>query len=266
MMIIFILSWQNFLRDMIKLNQAVVLAGGRGERLRPLTDEIPKPLVAVNGAPFLDYLINSVIQGGIKHILILTGYKGEAIIKRYEKLAHEGIEIECFPGRAEDHTGRRLLNARRLLDNYFLLLYGDNYWPMELKQMLNLYDEKKTKVLTTVFTNKRGTGEYGYENNISVGKDKLVRAYNKSRKSSGLNGVDIGYFIVNKNILNLGINENISFEEHILPRLILKKQLTAYLTDKQYYYITNLGSLKNFESAVAERGFESIPNNYFKGR
>ena len=57
--------------ESVKLQQAVILAGGRGERLRPLTDSIPKPMAPVNGIPFLDYLIHSIIQGEIKNILFL---------------------------------------------------------------------------------------------------------------------------------------------------------------------------------------------------
>lgn len=249
---------------MIKLNQAVVLAGGRGERLRPLTDIIPKPMVPINGVPFLDYLINSVIQAGIKRILILTGYKGEIIIQRYGNLLNDGIDIEYSIGAVEDQTGRRLLNAYGLLDDYFLLLYGDNFWPIKLNKMLDLYKEKKAKVLTTVFSNKVGSGEYGYENNICIGKDSVVRQYDKQRKSSNLNGVDIGYFIVNKSILNSDISGNVSFEEYILPKLILRRQLIAYLTDTQYYYITNADSIKNFESVVIKKNIKPIPRNYFK--
>ena len=68
------------------ITQAVILAGGRGERLRPLTDSIPKPMAPINGVPFLDYLINSVIQAGIGKILILLGYKADLIADRYKKL------------------------------------------------------------------------------------------------------------------------------------------------------------------------------------
>lgn len=249
---------------MIKLNQAVILAGGRGERLRPLTDEIPKPLVAVNGTPFLDYLINSLIQSGIKRILILTGYKGEAIIKRYEQLIREEVEIACFSGATEDQTGRRLLNVLHLLDNYFLLLYGDNYWPIGLRQMLNLYEGKKVKVLTTVFSNKRGTGEYGYENNVSVGEDNFVRAYDKGRQSANLNGVDIGYFIINKNAIPANITDNISFEECLLPKLISERQVIAYVTDAQYYYITDMDSLRNFEMSAINEKIKPVPKSYFR--
>ena len=70
--------------EAVKLQQAVILAGGRGERLRPLTDSMPKPMAPVNGIPFLDYLINSIIMAGIDNILILLGYKAYIITNRYK--------------------------------------------------------------------------------------------------------------------------------------------------------------------------------------
>ena len=249
---------------MIELKQAVILAGGRGERLRPLTNTIPKPMVPIHGIPFLNYLINSVIEVGIKRVLILTGYKSKVIIDRYDNWRKDEIEIRYSVGTEQDQTGRRLLNAYELLDDHFLLLYGDNYWPIELNQMLDLYRRKNAEVLTTVFSNKNGTGEYGYENNISVGVDNFVQRYDKQRKTHNLNGVDIGYFIVNKTTINPDVAENISFEEDILPELIRKKQLIAHIANTQYYYITNMDSLKNFESAVMEKNIQPVPEKYLR--
>ena len=64
------------------INQVVILAGGRGCRLKPLTNSIPKPMVLINKFPFLDYLIKSIVKLMINKILILTGYKSKTIINR----------------------------------------------------------------------------------------------------------------------------------------------------------------------------------------
>lgn len=254
----------NVMVEKIKLNQAVILTGGRGERLRPLTDKIPKPMAPVNGVPFLDYLLKSVLDVGIKRILILAGYKSEIIVNKYKSMI-SGLEIEYSIGTVEDDTGRRLVNAYALLDEHFLLLYGDNYWPIELDKMLNLYNTKNAEVLTTVFSNKNGTGEYGDENNIEVSADSFVKRYDKQRQSPGLNGIDIGYFIVDKKALNPNISGNISFERDILPEQISKRQLIAHITDIQYYYITNIESIRNFESVVINKGFEPVSNYLLQG-
>ena len=244
-----------------KVNQAVILAGGRGERLRPLTDNMPKPMAPINGYPFLDFLIQSILQVDIKKILILTGYKADTIINRYKSM--KNIIIEFSYGNENDQTGRRVLNAYDQLDDYFLLIYGDNYWPVELKNMWSNYQQFKPGVTTTVFSNLEGTGEYGFGNNVVVSDSNYVVKYDKKLETVIANGVDIGYFIVAKEAMNRDMQGNISFEVDILPSLIAKKQLGAFVTDNQYYYITNLKSLKDFESIVNANNFLPLPHKYF---
>ena len=82
--------------------------------------------------------------------------------------------------------------------------------------MLDLYKRKNLQVSTTIFSNKMGTGEYGKENNVKVGKDSIVRLYDKGRRNSGTNGVDIGYFIINKKVIDPNLNPEISFDKDIL--------------------------------------------------
>ena len=241
-----------------KIKQAVILAGGKGERLRPITNTVPKPMALVNGIPFLDYLIGSLIEVGIKKILILVGYKSEVIISRYN---NANIDISFSYSDEKAQTGKRIIDAYDKLDSNFLLLYGDNYWPIDLQSMMELYILTKAEVTTTVFRNKYGTGEYGLENNIEVLENFLVKRYDKSRKSNNLNGVDIGYFIINKNIFNeLKSNNNLSFENDILPNVIKRNTLYAYLTDDQYYFITNIETLKNFEKYVINNKIKPYHN------
>ncbi len=239
----------------INLNQAVILAGGRGERLRPLTDHLPKPMAPVNGVPFLDYLLKTLADAGITKVLFLLGYRAETIVNRYGNKLPGGIKVEYSIGTPEDLTGRRLLNAYPYLDDHFLMLYGDNYWPIEIKQMKTLYESRQVPAMTTVFGNKQGTAEYGWENNVEVGSNATVIAYDKKRMSKTLNGVDIGYFVIEKKILDPQMPGNISFEETILASLAQEQRLLAHVTDRQYYYMTTIESLKNFEQVVKQQRF-----------
>ena len=243
------------------VSQAVILAGGRGERLRPLTDSIPKPMALINGTPFLDYLIYSVIKIGIKKVLILLGYKGDLIVSRYKNM--KDIIIEFSYGVEKDETGRRVLNAYDQLDDHFLLMYGDNYWPIEMNNMLFNYQQLGASLTTVVFSNKNGNGEYGFENNVVVGYDGMIVKYDKKRESDDANGVDIGYFIVSKKSIVPNIQGNVSFEVDILPQFIARKQLGAYITENHYYYITNMQTLKDFETTVESNNIIPMPQKYF---
>lgn len=233
---------------MIAIRQAVILAGGRGERLMPLTMDRPKPMVLINNKPFLDYLIYSLIEQGIKKIIILTGYKSKIISQRYNN--YKDIQILCIQGDEIYETGQRIIKAYEYLEDHFLLLYGDNYCKINLNKMTENFFNKKKLLSTTVFSNKKGTGEYGNKNNIIVNKDNIIEGYDKEMKNSKSNGVDIGYFIVNKKIFNFKYKGNPSFEKTIVNELIKKKQISGYITDEQYYYLTNTISKDNFEKYV----------------
>jgi D-glycero-D-manno-heptose 1,7-bisphosphate phosphatase len=236
------------------IEQAVILAGGKGERLRPLTDQVPKPMAPVLGTPFLDYLLGLLEREGIKRVLLLLGYKHEVIRARYEALRKESFSVGFSIGREEDLTGRRVLNAFEQLDDRFLLLYGDNYWPLRLGAMWDLYRKTEARLTTTVFTNRHGTAEYGFENNVEVAADGRVLRYDKSRRSAGLNGVDIGFFLVEKSSLDPRVRENVSFEETILASLVAAKSVFAFQTDEQYHYLTTRDDLRRFERTVRDTG------------
>jgi len=229
------------------IKQAVILAGGKGTRLRPLTYDVPKPMAIVHDRTFLEYLIEMLRENGISEVVLLLGYLPEKIIQHFGDGSNYGIEIKYSVGKVTDKTGTRIKNAESMLDDTFLLMYCDNYWPLNLKKLLEFYIEHRTLASTTVYINKDSMGEYGAENNICVDDDGYVLKYDKCRKNNDLNGVDIGFFIISKNVLALMPDHNFSFEEEILPLLVDKRQLSGYQTEHRYYYISNLESLKQTE-------------------
>ncbi|MBF0619424.1 MAG: NTP transferase domain-containing protein [Candidatus Omnitrophica bacterium] len=243
------------MRQSILVQQAVIFAGGRGERLRPLTDELPKPMAPVSGRPFADYLVRSLVEAGIQRLLFLVGYRADRIMDHYGDGKSFGLRIDYSVGTAEDLTGRRLLNAYPQLEDRFLLLYGDNYWPVPMAAMTENYARLGLPVTTTVFSNKQGTGEYGFGNNVVVGPRGIVKAYDKSRQAPGLNGIDIGFFLVDKSVIDPDEPGNFSFEETILARVAAEGRLGAFMTDEQYYYITSLENLSGFERIAREKKF-----------
>lgn len=232
------------------IKQAVILAGGKGERLLPLTKSIPKPMAPVNKIPFLSYLIYSLKKRGIKKILILVGYKSNQIIKFYKSIKNVQIKFDFSEVRA--NTGKRILNAYEHLDNEFLLLYGDNFWEPNINKMYKSFKKKNASISTTVFNNKFGTSEYGKENNVYVKYNSFISMYDKSRTNNKLNGVDIGFFFIQKKFLKLFKDEkkNLSLENDILVKAIQLNKLVAFKTDRQYYSITNNLMLKKFEKVA----------------
>lgn len=216
--------------------QAIILAGGLGTRMRPLTLTTPKPMIPILNKPFLEYIIELLKENDIEEVIILTGYLHEKIEDYFKDGKKFGLKIKYSFSPVEDETGTRIRKAKELIQDKFLLLYADNYWPLRLDQLFSFYKKMNTQGLVTVYSN---IDNYT-KNNTLVNEKGLVKAYDKSRQTPGLNGADIGFFILNKKVLNLFPEENFSFEKAVLPRLISDKQLAGFLTYHKYYGLSNL--------------------------
>ena len=99
---------------MEKIKQAVILCGGLGTRLRPITNSIPKPMVEINNIPFLWYLLDKISENGIKRFLILTGYLGDKIQTYFGDGKDFNWTINYSHGPYDWNTGRRLWEAKDL--------------------------------------------------------------------------------------------------------------------------------------------------------
>ena len=223
----------------IKIKQAVILAGGIGTRLKPLTNNLPKPMIPINRKPFLEYLIDLLKENGIKEAVLLLGYLPDKIREYFGNGSDFGIKIKYSIGDVSFETGKRIKNAEELLDNNFLLMYCDNYWPLNFKKLVKYHNNHNVLATVTIYTNK----DNFTKSNMKVDDQGYVILYDKSRKEKNLSGVDIGFFIVNKKVFELMPDTNFSFEKKILPKLTKKKQLAGYLTDHKYYSIGKIERL-----------------------
>ncbi|MHA2329132.1 MAG: HAD-IIIA family hydrolase [Candidatus Hodarchaeales archaeon] len=234
---------------MVEIKQAVILAGGLGTRLKPLTDSIPKPMVSVNNRPFLEHLIKMLKENGIKEVVLLLGYMAEKVVEYFEDGSNFGIKISYSIGDVSFETGTRLRNAKKLLHDSFLLMYCDNYWPLDLKKLIDFRDQEETLSTVTIYSNK----DEFTRNNMLVDNKSFVIKYDRSRTDKNLSGVDIGYFLMDKKVLDLMPSDNFSLSAIILPMLVEKRQLRGYLTDHRYYSIGSLERIPITEQFLKRR-------------
>jgi len=112
--------------DHVEVRTAVLLAAGLGSRLAPLTDAVPKCLVAVSGVPILERLVRALDTHGFRRLIIVTGYKAETICEylgeRFGGIAVEYVVSPCFETTNNIYS---LWLARRLIDEPFLLVESD---------------------------------------------------------------------------------------------------------------------------------------------
>ena len=112
---------------MRNFQQAVILVGGLGSRLGKLTKKTPKPLLNIDGHSFIDYQINFLSKFPFKEILLLCGYRGNFFKKKYHLKKKNNTLIKCIIENKKLGTGGALINAKKSLNNYFLLCNGDTF-------------------------------------------------------------------------------------------------------------------------------------------
>src|SRR5450755_506174 len=111
--------------------QAVILAGGLGTRLWPVTQAVPKPMVPVAGRPYLEYQLRLLGEQSIRDIVLLTGYLGEQIEEYFGDGSRLGLSLRYSCEPAPMGTGGALRDGSSLLDDVFLVIYGDSYLPID---------------------------------------------------------------------------------------------------------------------------------------
>lgn len=225
---------------MKEISQAVIFAGGVGERLKPFTETEPKPMYRFRNKPFLEYLICQVREWGITDIVLLLGYLSEKVTEYFGDGSFLGVNIEYVITPVEYETQYRLKAAIDILRDEFLMLYCDNICPIDFKRLRQEYEANNALVQFTAYAN-----EDGYtKSNLRIANDGKVELYDKKRITPGLKGVDIGYAVVSKKIFSLMSSSNDNFEAVVYPRLVEKSKLYATVTKHRYY---SIGSFSRIE-------------------
>ena len=222
--------------------QVVILAGGLGTRLRPLTYKIPKPMVKINGTPFLEYLVSYLRNQGLRNILICTGYMSEKIVSYFKNGSKFGINIKYSHEKSLTGTGGALRNAKRFLNKEFILLNGDTFIPLDYNKLIG-YHKKLGKNIIVINKNKKSQG------NIMIDNKNIATKYDKIKKNLGYN--DCGVQIFRKEIVKfIPKNKVVSLENNVFPLLIKNKDLIGFETKQNFFDLGTVEAIKRFESVI----------------
>lgn len=217
---------------------AVILCGGRGLRLRPITNKIPKPMVLIKyNKPFIFFLIKQLHKAKFNKIYLLTGYKSKKIehyIKKEEEFKKINIIIKKTPVNFD--TVKRIRSILKFISSPFLLCYSDNLVNFNIKKYYKKFHNRNYVVIKESISSL----ELG---NVNIKKQKIYD-YSETR-SKGHKYVELGYFILQKNVLDLikKNSNNVSFSS-IINQLSRDKKLFFYKTSSEYLSITNLQKLR----------------------
>jgi len=188
-----------------KTMQAVILAGGIGTRLKPITDYVPKPLIPINNMPIIEWQIKQLKKFGIRDIIICTGYKADQIQDYLEHMKNFGIKIKFLVEKSPLGTGGAIKNAaKRIHGKSFLVLNGDIISTIDIRK---LYSHPNSIALVELRT-KFGTVD-------SNGK-KITKFREKKRVSNVW--MNAGIYHLNKKIMsdlpNKGSIEETTFHRY----------------------------------------------------
>ena len=229
--------------------QAVILAGGRGTRLLPLTATRPKTMLEFHEKPFLEYLVELLRDEGFERVVLLLGYLPHVIQGHFGDGSSWGIEIEYSVTDPDDLTVHRLRTAGDQLDERFLLLYCDNYWPLQFDRLWERFLEAGREAMVTVYANR----DHHARDSVAVDAEGLVVAYDHTRRAPGLRGVEIGYALLHRSVLDLLPRRDALFEAAVYPKLIADRQLAAYVTEHRYYSVGSHERLPLTDEFLARR-------------
>ncbi len=230
--------------------QAVILAGGLGTRLWPLTKTVPKPMVPVAGAPYLEHQLRLLEKQGIRSILILTGYLGEQIEEHFGDGHRLGLGIEYSREREPVGTGGALRDACAKLAETFLVIYGDSYLPIDYTETLARLEGSDAAGLLVVYDNR--LSDTSVKNNVDVDSMGYVARYQKDSPDP-LDYVEAGVLAFRREVVSMIAPRGaVSLEKEIFRRLIASRRLIAQITTQRFYDIGTPDRLKAIEEFLAK--------------
>ena len=196
--------------------KALILVGGEGTRLRPLTNTMPKPMVPIEGKPFLQYLIEWLKKEGITDIVLLIGYKGEQIKAYFGDGAKLGVRIEYNIEETLLGTGGAIKNAERYIDGPCLALNGDSYFPIDLKRLIASHKEKNAEA-TIALARVKDTSRYGL---VVADKDHRIQQFlEKGNPIKGIDTINAGIYVLEASVIKSIPQGRVSIEKDVFPRL-----------------------------------------------
>ena len=197
------------------VKQVVLLAGGKGTRMRELTETIPKPMVNIGGIPVLEHLINIFKNFDDFEFLIASGYKSEIIENHFENQKN----IKVINTGLETNTGGRVYNLSEYLNEEFIVTYGDGLANVDISKLINFHYQHSSLGTITV-TNPRS--RFGL---VEFNSSSQVTNFIEKPMLDGF--INIGFFVFKKEVLDY-LDESSTLETNPLINLSNDNKLFAY--------------------------------------
>ena len=224
--------------------KAVILAGGLGTRLRPLTNSKPKPMLPIGEKPILEHLVEWTKKGGIKSIVLCVSYLRKSIEDYFEDGKKFGVTIEYAISKKPLATAGQLKTAEEFIDDDFVCMYGDSIFNFSLRNMIKQHVMKKSFI--TMGLNEFKTNlPYGV---IESSKNGRVISWNEKPEIKA--NVNMGCYVMNSDIFNLiPKNKPYGMDDVIKNAMKKKQKVNSFITKKGF---TDIGNKESYKQACDE--------------
>jgi len=199
--------------------KAVILAGGEGTRLKPLTYKRPKPLIPIAGEPCVDYMIKSLVSAGFKRLIVTTGYMSDTLIKSIGDGKKFGANILYAFEENPAGTAGAVKNVEEFLDNTFVVASGDVLADVDIKALYE-YHKKKKAVATMALTTVENPTEFGI---VGLDENNRIIKFKEKPKEGEIfsNLVNAGIYILEPKVIDyIPENQMFDFSKNVFPALL----------------------------------------------
>lgn len=200
--------------------RVVILAGGKGLRLREETEYKPKPMVTVGGKPLLWHILRHFVHFGFRHFVIAVGYQGR-VIDEFARSTNLDCQIEVVDTGEHTATGGRLKRlAPRLGDDTFLMTWADALADIDLRQLVSFHRSHGLQATVTAVHPPPRFGRLVLE-------DDRVADFSEKRPDP-LEWINGAYFVLEPEVLQLIEGDATQWENEPMTALVARRQLAAY--------------------------------------
>lgn len=223
---------------------AIILAGGKGTRLKPITAEIPKPLLPVHDRPIMEHVLDLFKKFHIHNIVVSVGYKGEKIKDYFGNGKKFNVSISYVEEKEPLGTGGPLHLAQPHITSTFILCNADELKDIDLREMYQCHKEHNA-LITIALTTVSDPSAYGV---ARLSGNKILEFIEKPKKEEAPSKlISAGLYMVEPEVLSYVPRGAVSLERDVFPKIAAMGRLYGYPFGGQWF---DTGTLDRYEEAL----------------
>jgi len=226
-----------------RVKKALILAGGKGTRMRPFTYEMPKPMIPLKGKPLVQHIIELCRKYEIREIVLSTGYLGEKIREHFGDGSHLGVDLKYVEEKDEMGTAGPLLLAREYLKGPFLMFNGDVLSDIDLNDLINFHSEQEG-LATIALTQVEDTSSFGV---ARLRGHRIMGFIEKPKSGEESKLINAGVYVLEPEVLDYIPKGKAMIERDVFPKLAQEGKLFGYPFDGQWF---DTGTPEAYERAI----------------